>query len=90
MWARDAHASSACVEVAVAPLPLGVELLAVTVAGEDVEVCEAGLRLLVELLRPKTSPFIALQGDDAALRTLYFTLQNQAVKVRQSETSHWQ
>ena len=61
--------------------PLSVGALLLAVCSRDLQVVQAGVELLLEVLQPKPHPFLALEDDDEVMRSLYFTLQNQALKV---------
>ncbi|KAK3919540.1 Meiosis inhibitor protein 1, partial [Frankliniella fusca] len=61
-------------------LEWGVILLAVN--SVDVQVFEAGLLLLQEVLRPKEQKFLMLERDDNLLRPVYFVLQSKALKFK--------
>lgn len=63
------------------PLPLDIGVFLIIASSQDLIVSQAGLLLLHEVLKSKPNPFITLQESDGALKSLYFTLQNQAVKV---------
>ncbi|XP_034240252.1 uncharacterized protein LOC117644747 [Thrips palmi] len=65
---------------AATPLEVGTLLLAV--CSGDLQVASAGVLLLLEVLKPKQHPFLILEDDAEMLQSLYFMLQNQALKVR--------
>ncbi|XP_026285771.1 uncharacterized protein LOC113211576 [Frankliniella occidentalis] len=61
-------------------LEMGVVLLAVN--SVHLEVFEAGLLLLQEVLKPKEQSFVSLEQNEKFLRSVYFVLQNKAIKFK--------
>ncbi|KAJ1532374.1 hypothetical protein ONE63_000974 [Megalurothrips usitatus] len=54
------------------------------VSSKDLEELEAGVLLFLEVLKPKPHPFMVLEKNEDFLRSVYFVLQNNAMKVRPS------
>lgn len=64
------------------PLPYELKSVLFAVTCKNPKVLEAGLKLLLEVLKDKPHRFLALVPDERSFRMLYFTLQNHVVKVR--------
>lgn len=52
------------------------------VSSKDLEELEAGVLLFLEVLKPKPHPFMVLEKNEDFLRSVYFVLQNNAMKFQ--------